>query len=289
MDASSTRTMFDEVIYPAITGGILWLLTLLILVMVFFNRGAFRRFSRPSLAYAGIVLALTGTGAVMEALYTDAELLIEPGEDQEEALFILWFTTGVSLAGATLLAWLAYIVASGEWERVEPDWQVALIGDRGRLWRAIGMGGIVAVGLVVLTELMMGSWTIEVHPIVQEQMDVMPRLREAPWWVGLPYLVGTFAGAAFYEELLFRGALLGVLMSRVRCLSPWVHIVVVALAFGAMHLLNTTAPLLKVSQTALIGVATGWLAWRRGLEAAISCHVIFNLAVVSIEVLQGDV
>lgn len=70
----------------------------------------------------------------------------------------------------------------------------------------------------------------------------------------------------------------------------WVAIVVSAIAFGVGHLpalasmFELTTPLIvrTVALNALVGIALGWLFWRRSLETAMIAHAAFHVALVAV-------
>lgn len=72
------------------------------------------------------------------------------------------------------------------------------------------------------------------------------------------------------EEVMFRGAIQGYMMRRVR--TPWVAIVVAALVFGVFHL-NPV----QIVYATLLGVVFGWIYYRTGsLLSVIVGHVLNN-------------
>lgn len=70
----------------------------------------------------------------------------------------------------------------------------------------------------------------------------------------------------------------------------WIAIVVSAVAFGVGHLpalaamFELTTPLIirTVALNALVGIALGWLFWRRSLETAMIAHAAFHVALVAV-------
>ncbi|MDZ5810800.1 CPBP family intramembrane glutamic endopeptidase [Halorubrum sp. AD140] len=70
----------------------------------------------------------------------------------------------------------------------------------------------------------------------------------------------------------------------------WVAFVASAVAFGAGHLpalastvdLTTALVLRTVLLNAVVGVALGWLFWRRSLETAIVAHAAFHVVLVGV-------
>ncbi len=94
------------------------------------------------------------------------------------------------------------------------------------------------------------------------------------------------------EELLMRWALMTILawgvwrVTRRKTIAMWIAIVLSSLAFGAGHLGATAlvvplTPLLIARALALnfvVGVACGWLYWKRSLEAAMIAHMAWHIA-----------
>lgn len=72
--------------------------------------------------------------------------------------------------------------------------------------------------------------------------------------------------------------------------TMWVAIVVSAVAFGVGHLpalaatieLTTAWIVRTVLLNAIVGIALGWLFWRRSLETAMIAHAAFHVALVAV-------
>lgn len=118
-----------------------------------------------------------------------------------------------------------------------------------------------------------------------------PRLAAAPaappLWTGALYALA----GGLSEEVVFHYGLLAVLAWAAQRVLPatrayWLAITVTALALGVFHFASTAAvlsltPLVAMRTlvlSALGGVATGWLYWRRGLEAAMLAHAVVSFA-----------
>lgn len=87
--------------------------------------------------------------------------------------------------------------------------------------------------------------------------------------------------AAAWEELLFRGYAMRVLMDAI---GTWPAVLVTGVAFGAMHSLNLpeVQPLALV-MVSLAGIFLGWLVVvRRSLPAGIAAHVAWNAVLVAV-------
>lgn len=72
----------------------------------------------------------------------------------------------------------------------------------------------------------------------------------------------------------------------------WIAIVASAVAFGLGHLpalastfdLTTALIIRTVLLNAMVGVALGWLFWRRSLETAMVAHAAFHVVLVGVSV-----
>jgi membrane protease YdiL (CAAX protease family) len=88
---------------------------------------------------------------------------------------------------------------------------------------------------------------------------------------------------ALGEEILFRGYLMQLFGSIVR--NEWFAIVATALVFAVFH--GTQNPWLFGSRF-VFGMIAGILVWRTGgLEAAVAIHIINNLVVFAMSILNG--
>lgn len=88
--------------------------------------------------------------------------------------------------------------------------------------------------------------------------------------------------APLLEELLFRGAIQGLLMRYFK--NPWVGIIVAALVFGVIH-----ANPVQIFYAACLGVGFGWMYYRTGsLLPAIAGHILNNSMAVIVALLWGS-
>ena len=102
-------------------------------------------------------------------------------------------------------------------------------------------------------------------------------------------LTHTFLGAftisvlaPLLEEVMFRGAIQGYMMRRMR--SPWAAIIAAALVFGIFHM-NPV----QVVYATLLGVVFGWIYYRTGsLMSVIVGHVLNNTIATIMMLLLGS-
>jgi len=160
-------------------------------------------------------------------------------------------------------------------------------------WLAVALGAAMAL-LVVLAS----QW---IDPL-------LPAMRNPPAHAdaaasALNGLLASFYGG-IVEELqlrLFLMTLLLWLVARVRGRMPgnatfWLAILLAALLFGVGHLpaaahiwgLDTVVVLRTLALNAVVGIACGWLYWRRGLEMAMLAHFSADLVLHVLMPLLGS-
>lgn len=108
----------------------------------------------------------------------------------------------------------------------------------------------------------------------QPQKELMELIGGSWGMLSVALLFLTVAGLApFFEELLFRGALLGWLAPRMPgSRGPLLAVVISGLAFGAIHLQPAALPTLGT-----LGIILGWACLRtRSLWASILVHALWN-------------
>ena len=152
---------------------------------------------------------------------------------------------------------------------------------RGTDWWGVfaGMGLQIAIALVTAPLLV---WLWPDGPPSQGVADVAESSETL--LEQLLVLVVVAVGAPIIEEIIFRGMLLSILR---RSLSKWPAIVISALIFSAIHLVDPNA-IAVVPGLFLLGVALGWVALKRGdLSLAIAMHSGINL-LAAVTLLYGD-
>lgn len=149
------------------------------------------------------------------------------------------------------------------------SWSVAARLRWGLLGRTAGLAVVAVAAMNVLgmgLELLLGSAGSE--PLAPApSIDVSAAL----WSLFLVILLVPFQSAA--EELVFRGLLMQVIGSWVR--APWLAILLPSVVFGFSHIYDVWGWCAVVA----MALAAGWITWRTGgLEAAVSLHIVNNLA-----------
>ena len=184
-------------------------------------------------------------------------------------------------AGALLQAWapLPGLIAS--------QWGILLAVPVAALWffrvrlrtglklrapRAGGLAGalLMALGALVLSQQLAWWQSFVLEVPAAFHAGVEPLLTHP----SLPLVLFAVAvSPAVCEELLFRGAVLSGLQTRLR---PWVAVTLTGVLFGLLHLY-----LHRLLLTAALGVAIGWVAWQtRSVWPGVLLHFVNNAAAV---------
>ncbi len=103
-------------------------------------------------------------------------------------------------------------------------------------------------------------------------------------WKDVPFavrLISIAAVPAIFEELCFRGFLLGAVRRRT---APWLAVVLTALAFGFFHILvGGTLAIERLVPSTLLGLVLGWIALRTGsVFPGMVFHILNNGAIVTL-------
>lgn len=182
---------------------------------------------------------------------------------------------GAPLAVQILLGTLAPWVMLAGWPivatRLRGNGPVIDLGFR-LTWRDVGIGLVggvvslaVAAALAGISTLIFGEFTSSAGDVAQELADTAGR----PVVVLFAFLLAF--GAPVVEELAFRGLVFAGL--RKHGFSPWVTIVLSALAFSLFHF--EPARILVVGG---VGLVLGFLRWRTGsMGAGMVAHSVNNL------------
>jgi len=155
------------------------------------------------------------------------------------------------------------------------------------------------VAAVVLTAIGIGVRLLTAPMILAEfevqniPFSALGESTQSPWW-GL--LMGALS-AGIAEEVGFRLGLLTILIwmigwiwhdetSRTKPIGFWIANLLVAILFGAFHLLNLSTlglPLIAglviraIFGNGLLALGFGWLYWTYGIESAILTHFILDV------------
>lgn len=160
---------------------------------------------------------------------------------------------------------------------------LAVLGLRRLTWRDLGIGA--AAGLILWGIVMtVAGWVTTVFDDVESfdnggsGLDI-----HAGWFAAIVIITVAVIGAPFFEELFFRGLVLGVLTRR---RSVATAIVIQGVLFGIVHYqIGMSFP--QIALTVIIisttGVGLGWLRWHyRRLGPAMIAHGVYNAIVMTL-------
>lgn len=163
---------------------------------------------------------------------------------------VLW-----GIAGALFFVFRSQLLSKGAIQRQD--------------WKAVGMGLLVGLGLVLITAYP-GSFTVGSPNPVSKSTILASMLQGA---ATIPYQLGY---AAVTEEPVFRGFLWGYLR-KTGWRDVWIWLFQAAL-FTLAHLYYVkSAPLMFWFSVPVGGLALGWLAWRsRTITTSMTAHGVVN-------------
>lgn len=239
------------------------------------------RTHRDSLIQAGWLTLLAAVGRVLMIPYTTYLTSQFPGAQPVNVSNQL-----ISVVPDVLLSYILIRVSLHAASRLELGWPPnyrwgteteAPKGRRAAIVTAVLLGAAVGLVLGICGMLIGDRWSTR-------------PLQLPPAW---PSVLGSL-GAGIYEEIWFRlGAMTLVAWAITRLTANrlpaprvvWTANIVAALLFGAAHLplARATATLtpsliaVVLVANAVVGIACGWLYWRRGLAAAMIAHATFDL------------
>jgi membrane protease YdiL (CAAX protease family) len=185
---------------------------------------------------------------------------------------------------------VVFVAAAGAWAAVRPGRMAGLVPGQPMPWAEVTIGAVVGVAVAAVTGVVFMLLDVGLGSVLEKQAELFHPSADSMNPIMLVLMLMAVSGIALVEELIFRGALLGALLKwagdqRVAAVG-WV--VLVSLVWAAMHLLNTDAPLIKMTQIFIMGLILAWLTWWSGLSSAIAAHVALNItAVLGETVLAG--
>lgn len=234
---------------------------------------------RQGLVFAVVMLALDLPNRVVGALYTDASGILPlaraSGDDAKIAALIGLIPNAAILMGLYAVM-VPVTLRAGGLHHAFPVLYRELYDKRVLVVSTLAGVLVGLVSTVAFHHLGIGMGSL---------MDLAAQLtpdldREAAWF-NWGIVLPAVCAAAIGEELLFRGAVQRWLTRWFK--SPWPSIVVTSAFWALLHAPNTDAPLLKLGQIFLLGLALGALAHRHGVESTVLAHVGLNIGATALE------
>jgi len=280
----------------AVEGGINLAVFAALLALVALNRAAIRLYWRTAALVGLAILCLSLPQYAATLFFLDSSTLAsELGLPGDEGGVAVKFGIGLGMLlglGTSLLqaGWLVLVsgVALAEWSRLRDDACPVLL-RRSVPVRALVLAMLLGVVASVISTLLFQRWGVDAGRSLEYLDRFFPQLSSAGVATRMAVALPFVTSAAISEEIVFRGALLGFLL-RAGGERRWVVIaatVLVALLWSLLHLTATGAPLIKLTQIFLLGLAFSELARRSCLEAALVAHLALNLTGVLLVAILG--
>lgn len=237
-----------------------------------------------------IAATLAGLGmlGILGGLPINAEMASQAAPDAPLGLVL-----GAMVVQSAIMAGLAIWAFSTLGRRIGLDAPVIRThAAGGSAWARLAPSIPLAAGLALGGVALAAVADLTIFDEVRRQFDT-PDL-------SLPAHMAAILYGGIFEELLLRAGVMTVIawaLSRItrqpagvpRPWIVWLSILGAALLFGAGHLAATAVQLelttlvvaRALSLNGLLGITFGWLAWRRGLEAAIVSHMVADLLLIT--------
>jgi TRAP-type C4-dicarboxylate transport system permease large subunit len=287
MDAQAV----EQLLMALIAGGVALGVFTFVVVLIVLDRRALRRHFKAGFKLGLVLFVMFIPAIVLSMIMFDVEAVVRDTVEQSpqpvaEAAIRIAVVVGLVVGlGIHLLRLLWYPLlfstAQAEWVRARRRAFPLLAGSQRHYGTLVlpALFGVLAALLSLIVFHLMG---VQESEVLRNMEKMFPGLSETPFW--LRTLAGSlsFAAAAFAEELLFRGVLLGFVMRVARGRTGWFWAgnSLVSLLWAVQHLGMTGTPLVKVAQIFVIGLVLGELARKRGVEAAMAGHAGLNVAAV---------
>lgn len=176
------------------------------------------------------------------------------------------------------------VVAVVEWQRVRRGAPTGSLASSWTSWKnvagAFAFGTLAAsVSLIVFMLL-----NIQEGRSIIALRDFFPTAAESSAWITMPVLMLVLIAFAVSEELVFRGGMLAWVVGRTRnrVVLRYLGVTAITLMWALAHIPNTNAPVAKVTQMFVIGIAFAEIARRDGVWSAVAAHIGLNVASVGV-------
>ncbi len=274
-----------------LTLGLQGVILIVLIVSVVLHRSFFKQHWKSGLIIGAVAALLIVPMLIGQMITVDPARAFEtfapdmPRDQHTVATVAFYAAMGASIVFTLAKAgwWmLVFVAAAGAWAAVRPGRLAGLMPGQPMPWAKVALGAFVGVVVAVVTGVVFMLLEVGLSNVLEKQADLFAPSADAMGPVMLVLAIMAVSGIAIVEELIFRGALLGSLLKwagdQPLAMAAW--IVLVSLVWAAMHLLNTDAPLIKMTQIFIMGLILAWLTWWGGLSSAIAGHVALNITAI---------
>ncbi|MBN3039535.1 MAG: CPBP family intramembrane metalloprotease [Candidatus Omnitrophica bacterium] len=255
-----------------------------------------KRYLKPGLFIGILVLLLIMPGMVFNIVHYDHLSRIEKNHNLQlppEYFAFIMITIAVLFATVIQLVrtgWHAglYALAKSEWQKLrrplyDPNQKQSLFNSHmiAAFFFGIFAG---AISTLIFEILNVGE-----SQYLLKMRDLYPGMEFTSRYIKFAVILLAVTGVAISEEIIFRGAVLAVLIRQCKTkIGIILAIALISLIWGGLHMLNTDAPLIKITQVFLLGFFFAEFTRRGSIESSIAAHIGLNLSCVVIALLTNS-
>ena len=250
----------------------------------------FRSTWRPALAFGIFIFILSLPPSILAFAHLDmGKIAPTLPPDSRSIAYVCAVVFGIAILIVCIPIRGLYLhVAAVEWSRLRGnpptattrEMLAALAGPRTTRSLSIVVGAIIGVICAAVTQFVFHVVHVQESEAIRQMQQWFPHLEETSAWLTIPSNLGFVCSAAIFEEMIFRGGILGFLLriTKNHAGLAWLWILLVAGLWSILHVYNSDHPALKIAQIFLFGIALGYMTRRWGLLSAIAGHLGLNIS-----------
>jgi len=272
--------MLKSLVVIAVQGGVF----VFVVVLAVLDRRRFKQYYRTGLLIGLACFGMVSLSTGLALAHIDLSAFMDrfvPSEGLLGAFFYVGLFIGFCIL-VLRIGWhmVLYYVAAAEWSSSGRAGFPLLEGGGDIRWRGMAGAAAFGVGAAVVSTVIFLMLGVEESEPLQRMGEMLRGVGEVSPAIRIPIVLLAISVPAIVEELAYRGVLLGFLVrhSGGRRGAIVASVVGVSLLWALIHLMNTDAPLVKLSQIFVVGVVLCEFARRVSVEAAIAGHLGLNLA-----------
>jgi membrane protease YdiL (CAAX protease family) len=218
----------------------------------------------------------------------------DPALSSEFLTFAVWIGFAIGILFQILrIGWhmFLYVVAVAEWQKTGQ--RRFSLAEKWRKWPwsqiiAAFAFGIFAGAVSIVVFFMLG---VQEGEFLIQLKQLFPTAETSGWFIRIPIVFLFLITAAISEEFVFRGGIWAFFVFKYRDnrIVLTLLMVAISLVWALMHISNTSAPLIKVTQIFILGLLFAEFARRSCVQSAIAAHIGLNISVASLAFILASI